>query len=129
MQLSGEQFFLFFLHCSLSLCCFRLLPTAPSGPPLNVMAQTTSRSVTFTWDLIPCIERNGQITGYSVSIWNSTTSNSTRVTENHYSTDNLQLLPFTEYHFSVAGVNSAGIGVSSNVTTKTNEDSKCNFRL
>ena len=42
---------------------------APSGTPENVRnSSMTSDSITFVWDRIVCIERNGEITGYTVRL-------------------------------------------------------------
>ena len=40
--------------------------SVPSGPPLNVMADTSSTSTTLRWDPLTEIDRSGEITGYVV---------------------------------------------------------------
>ena len=43
--------------------------TAPSAAPTSVSATSTSSSITVQWGMVPCIHRNGDITGYSVQYW------------------------------------------------------------
>ena len=75
----------------------------------------TSFSITVQWGAVACIDRNGNITGYSVrygvqgsAVGNKTVGHS--VAEATIS----GLTPSTEYTLEVAAVNSAGIGVYSN---------------
>ncbi len=103
-----------------------VISTAPTAPPLNVMSNmTTSQSVTITWDTITCIERNGIITSYTVEFGlPGKPTLRTGITELTF-TPNEQLKPFTNYTFRVAGINYAGTGVYSNISTITTyEDSK-----
>ena len=39
---------------------------APTAPPRDVTPSTTSKSVNVSWSIIECIERNGEITNYTV---------------------------------------------------------------
>ncbi len=99
--------------------------TAPTDPPRNVIATNkTSRSIILSWDTITCTERNGMITSYTVEIGQTgNTTTITNITELTFSTN--ELTPFTNYTFRVAGVNSAGTGVYSNIITNLKtEDSK-----
>ena len=76
----------------------------------------TSSSIIVQWGTVPCIHRNGDITGYSVqyrvvgseSIQNMSVSGA-NVTETTISS----LIPSTNYFIEVAAVNRAGIGVYS----------------
>ena len=44
-----------------------LRTTAPSGPPQSVMmSSVTSSSITVQWGRVSCIDRNSEITGYTV---------------------------------------------------------------
>ena len=43
-----------------------LILVAPTRPPRDVTPSTTSRSVSVSWSTIECIERNGEITNYTV---------------------------------------------------------------
>ena len=88
----------------------------------------TSSSITVQWGAVPCIHRNGDITGYSVQ-YGVVGSESTQtmtvsgvVSGGMYTVSRLKQL--TNYTFKVAAVNSAGIGVYSNiieVSTKPSE--------
>ena len=43
------------------------IPPAPSAAPRSVsVSEVTSSSITAQWWTVPCIHRNGAITGYSV---------------------------------------------------------------
>ena len=43
------------------------IPPAPSAAPISVsISEVTSSSITVQWEMVPCIHRNGDITGYSV---------------------------------------------------------------
>ena len=43
------------------------IPPAPSAAPNSVgVSEVTSSSITVQWGAVPCIHRNGEITGYSV---------------------------------------------------------------
>ena len=88
----------------------------------------TSSSITVQWGAVPCIEQNGDITGYSVqygvlgseSIQTMTVSGV--VSGGMYKVSRLKQL--TNYTIKVAAVNSAGIGVYGNiieVSTKPSE--------
>lgn len=84
--------------------------SAPSGVPLSVATSKTTRSISATWDPIPCIERNGVIINYAVAFGPFgdeavKTAALNRMFMVH------GLVPFTNYSFRVAGVTNAGIGV------------------
>ena len=76
----------------------------------------SSTALIVQWEAVPCIEQNGDITGYSVqyrvvgseSIQNMSVSGA-NVTETTIS----NLIPSTNYFIEVAAVNRAGIGVYS----------------
>ena len=88
------------------------IPPAPSAAPTNVrMTGITSSSITVRWRKIPCIERNGDITGYIVRYGSETQSVSGgSVTETTIS----NLTPSTTYNIQVAAVNDADTGDYSN---------------
>lgn len=75
------------------------------------LSEVTTSSITVKWGPVPCIERNGIITGYLVNygygIENVTEGNSTETLLSN-------LTPSTSYNVRVAAVNDAGIGVFSN---------------
>ena len=96
-----------------------LFSAAPSGPPTSVYATSTSSSITVQWGIVECIHRNGDITGYSVqygvvgsgSTQTMNISPEASVTEATISS----VMSSTNYSIQVAAVNSAGIGVYSDL--------------
>ena len=98
---------------------------APTGAPHNVVTSTTSRSVTVFWDAIECLERNGQITDYTVVFQQqggAEVPGEVNVRERSFTASGLT--PHTNYTFRVAGVNSNGTGPLSDILTiLTSEDS------
>ena len=90
------------------------IPPAPSAAPTNVdVSVINSTAITVQWEMIRCIEQNGDITGYIVRYGSQTQSVSGgSVTE----TTIPNLTPSTTYNVRVAAVNDADTGVfSSNV--------------
>ena len=106
-------------HWSCPIEVFLSIPPAPSAAPTSVRVSTvTSSTITVQWGAVDCIHHNGDITGYSVQYGvQGSGSTQTRdvmggsVTEATISS----LMPSTTYSIQVAAVNSAGIGVYSNV--------------
>ena len=103
--------------CNSNVCL--LHPIAPSAAPTSVsVSGVTSSSITVQWGAVDCIHRNGDITGYSVQ-YGVVGSGSTQtmsvsggsVTEATISS----LMSSTTYSIQVAAVNSAGIGVYSDL--------------
>ena len=90
------------------------------------ISSVTSRSVTITWRQIECIERNGEITDYTVVLQEqggAMISGEVNVMDRTFTASGLT--PHTNYTFRVAGVNSNGTGPFSNITTiLTHEDSR-----
>ena len=89
------------------------IPPAPSAAPTNVSVSViNSTSITVQWGAVPCIEQNGNITGYIVWYGNETQSVSGgSVTETTIS----NLTPSTTYNIEVAAVNNADTGNYSNI--------------
>ena len=72
----------------------------------------SSTSITVQWGAVPCIEQNGNITGYIVRYGSQAQSVSGgSVTEITIS----NLTPSTTYNVQVAAVNNAGTGDYSNI--------------
>ena len=84
------------------------IPPAPSAAPTNVdVPVINSTTITVQWEAVPCIEQNGDITGYIVRYGSQTQSVSGgSVTETTIS----NLTPSTTYNFRVAAVNDADTG-------------------
>ena len=81
------------------------IPPAPSAAPNSVsVSEVTSSSITVQWGAVPCIHRNGDITGYSVQYGSETMS----VSGDMYVISNLE--PSTTYSIQVAAMNDDLIG-------------------
>ena len=83
----------------------------------------TSRSVTITWDTIDCIERNGEITDYTVVFQEqggAMIPGEVNVMDRTFAASGLT--PHTNYTFRVAGVNINGAGPSSDSIIITHEE-------
>ncbi|CAI8040222.1 Receptor-type tyrosine-protein phosphatase F, partial [Geodia barretti] len=95
---------------------------APSGSPASITVGTlTANSVTLLWGEVACLERNGDITGYTV-----TAANTDGVVKGTASvnTDARQatisgLTPSTQYTVSVAAVNGVGTGPATTLPVET----------
>ena len=93
----------------------------PSGAPQNL--NSTSTSVTISWNNVKCVHRNGLITHYTItySPMDSTDQITDRVNitdpnnGGSYTVSGLQ--PSTNYVFRIAAVNDAGVGVFATVLT------------
>ena len=100
--------------------------TAPTGPPHDVTPSTTSMSVSVSWSEIECIEQNGEIIDYAV-MFQEVGGMMVTGTVNAMATTFTAtgLTPYTNYTFSVAGVNSIDTGPYTNtITIQTDEDGK-----
>ena len=89
-----------------------LLSAVPSGPPTNVIADSTSTTITVQWGEVNCLHRNGEITGYSVQyreVGSETTEN-VNVTGDAMMAVISGLKSSTNYSIAVAAVNGAGTG-------------------
>ena len=89
-----------------------LSSTVPTGAPDGISeGPVTANSITVQWGEVPCLDRNGEITGYTV---NATLSGMIVATENVDGSAREAtvsgLNPSTEYTVTVAAVNSAGTG-------------------
>ena len=90
-----------------------LSSTAPTGAPDGVSeGPVTANTITVQWGEVPCMDRNGEITGYTVEV---TLSGMIVATENvddgSARRDTVSgLNPSTEYTVTVAAVNSVGAG-------------------
>ena len=99
-----------------------LSSTASTGAPDGVSEVTvTANSITVQWGEVPCIHRNGEITGYTVEV---TLSGMVVRTENVNDGSARRgtvsgLTPATEYIVQVAAVNSAGTGPYSGISITT----------
>ena len=89
-------------------------PPAPSAPPTSVStSDITSSTIVLQWGPVVCIDRNGDITGYSVryGVQGSGSTQTMSVSGGGtYGTTITGLISFTTYSIEVAAVNGAGTG-------------------
>ena len=114
--------------------CIEMHPhsTAPSGSPVNVVSQTeSSTSINVTWDEVPAVERNGNITHYEVEYSHTNFDDANRIIKQLLSDEANRtvvldsLHEFTEYRIRVRAYTKAGFGPYSNQTTSiTFQDSE-----
>ena len=114
---------------NLKWTCFNVPNSAPSGRPQSVMmSSVTSGNITVQWGRVSCIDRNSEITGYTVRY--GQTGSTTTVMESVSGTSDSDrmftasgLIPRTSYTFEVAAVStnngtgsfSTGISVETTV--------------
>ena len=104
------------------LLFYGLLSTAPSSTVILLSAGTvTAKSIIVQWEEVPCLHRNGEITGYTVVA--RTSGEDERVVNvndgNARSATVSGLTPSTQYTVSVAAVNGAGTGPTSEIDIMT----------
>ena len=97
-----------------------LLSTAPSGAPITLVTVTLN-SATVRWGEVPCFQRNGEITGYTVTVTNSggMEEGTASVDVDARQATISGLTPSTHYTVSVAAVNSAGTGPPTTLPVET----------
>ena len=99
------------------------LSTVPSAPPAGLTAfNVAPTSFSVQWETVPCIQRNGDITGYSVRygvLGNGGMETPTMVGSDILMTNLMGLVPDTSYLVQVAGVNGQGVGVYGETTVTT----------
>ena len=103
------------------LCCV-LLSTVPSAGPASVTTgAVTATSITVQWEKVPCLHRNGEITGYIVQ----TRTSGMTVTTEHINDGNARsatvsgLNPSTLYTVLVAATNRNGTGPATSIDIET----------
>ena len=105
----------------------------PSGPPQSVMMLSVNpRSATIQWGRVSCIDRNSEITGYTVRF--GQTGSTTTVMESVSGTSDSdrmftasELIPRTSYTFEVAAVSSEGTGPFNTGTTMETLEPESNY--
>ena len=100
---------------------FNFLSTVPSAGPASLSAgNVTVNSIGVQWEEVPCLHRNGEITGYTVV---ARTSGMTDITEfvngDARSATVSGLEPSTQYTVLVAASNGAGIGPATSINVET----------
>ena len=83
---------------------------------------TMSASITVTWEPVPCMYRNGVITGYVIryrELNNDSVSVETITRDKTSVFEITGLKPSTQYEIEVAAINSVGTGRFTNFNTTT----------
>ena len=92
---------------------FCSIVTVPATPPRDIEVVAAARTVDVSWRNLLCVNRNGDITGYSVLL--AQLGGPISITENvsgrNFFTDGLT--PDSNYSLIVAAINSEGVGVFS----------------
>ena len=101
---------------------FVLSSTAPTGAPDGVSeVSVTANSITVQWGEVPCMDRNGEITGYTLEVYISGMIVVTESVNDGSAREGTVsgLTPTTEYTVTVAAVNSVGSGPFSGISIAT----------
>ena len=98
--------------------------TVPSASPnaLNV-SFITSTSALLTWTQPLLSEQNGVITGYNISLIDTTTGHEIYLVSHNVSISVDSLNPYTIYQYRIAAFTSVGLGPYSNLLTFQTEES------
>ena len=99
----------------------------PDGTPQNVQGQnTSSTSISVSWEAVQADLQNGIITGYNIT-YQSETENDNGVVEagpNDLQANLTGLKEFVKYNISVVAFTAKGDGPPSIIVVRTDEDSK-----
>ena len=97
--------------------------TVPSAGPYGITAyNVVPNSFDIEWTMVPCIYRNGNITGYKIQygVVGDESRETLSITNAETFTTNFSgLLSDTCYAVEVAGVNNIGIGVYKTIIVTT----------
>ena len=99
-----------------------LLSTAPtSGPASLSLGTVTTSTITVQWEEVPCLHRNGEITGYIVVTRNSgVTINTESINDGDARETTVSgLNPSTLYSMFVVASNSIGFGPTTTIDVET----------
>ena len=103
---------------------FSIHVPAPTAAPTSVSTASTSVTITVQWGMVPCIHRNGEITGYSVQYGEMGSESTQTVSVSGADVNETtisSLLPSTNYSIEVAAVNNASTGPYSDPITVETE--------
>ena len=92
------------------MCCV-LFSAVPSPLPSSISTSSTPTTITVQWGEVECIDRNGEITGYSVRYSGGGSTDTMPVSGGDTRQTTISgLTPSTDYTIKVAAVNSVGAG-------------------
>ena len=103
------------------------IPTAPSAAPNSVSVYAmSSTALIVQWEAVPCIEQNGDITGYIVHVLESGEMERVEdvVGDDVNNVTISELTPSTTYSIQVAAVNSEDTGPYSDLIIIDTPDSE-----
>ena len=103
------------------------ISTAPTSSVSNItISSVEARSMTVSWDEVPCSGQNGLITGYLIYYTNTTFSDIVNITGGDNRQYNLTTLtPYTNYTVTITAYNDGRSGPgSSEVIKQTREAGK-----
>ena len=116
--------------CSLYWCMNLGWFTVPTGPPQNFVVTPGARSMTFSWAPPNATQRNGVITGYSLSCTPLTAEGDITMQYTQVGTFTLGgFTPFTIYSCSIFASNHQGDGPMALIDIPTEEDCKLPFQF
>ena len=102
------------------------IPTAPSAAPNSVSVYAMSfTAIIVQWEAVPCIEQNGDITGYIVRVLVSGEMERVEDVGDVNEVTISDLTPSTTYSIQVAAVNSEDTGPYSDLIIIDTPDSEC----
>ena len=107
------------------------MSVAPGSPSSVTTVNVTANDITVQWGEVPCLDSNGEITGYTVLLFGEGENDTTTL---HVAGDAREatisgLSPSTEYTLQISAVNDAGNGKYSagsfiTTTSKCSHDSR-----
>ena len=106
---------------------FSHISIAPTSSVSNItISSVEARSMTVSWDKVPCFGQNGPMTGYLLYYTNTISSDTVNITGGKNRLYNLTTLtPYTNYTVRVIAYNDVGTGpASSEVIQETGEAGK-----
>ena len=95
------------------------MPSGASSGPSGVTVTPGVTNISIQWGEVDCVERNGEITGYSVRYGLSSSTLREIITVHDRMLKIDDLLIRTSYSFEVAAINGDGIGEYSSVINST----------
>ena len=96
----------------------------PSSSPIRLRVTVESSSLIYIeWSPPPSSEHNGVITGYNISLIDTTTGHEIYLVSHNISISVDSLHPYTIYQYRIAAFTSVGLGPYSNLVTFQTQES------